>query len=347
MGNGQLTPEQAVLARYVEPSESATTGVETSLVRDNSGEIVRVTIRSDKQYEAAREALTLGRSNRTAFEHYWKDDPKKPAKECSPGEGMGFFTRQAWESANSIFNLYHKRLTRLFGTVREGGLIDQAMTDYRAEVERKAREEAERKAAEERARLEAIAAEERRKAEEERRRQEAELRAQREKAEREAREAREREEAERQKRLAAELESAKSKKAKEEAERRAREEKERADREAEEKRQLAEIAEQEEAERIEREAAEREAEALRIQQEADSVVAIPTKEAPKGGRRKWKARVTDLQKLVNAVAEGKAPLACLKADESQCNKLAMAFGGVNPPPGLQFYPDETTVTRSR
>lgn len=361
----ELTPEQAVITKYVAPAENALEALNSAVVRNKDGEIVRVDIRSDKQYEVAGQVLADGRKKRSEFERYWKTDPKRPQSECSPGEGHGFFARRMWESANAIFNAYNDRLTRLFGTTKEGGLIDAGMTAYRQEVERKAREEAEARAAEERKRLEAEAAELRRKAEEERRIQEEKLRQEREAAEKErkrleaiAAEERRKAEEERQAKLKAELEAAKSKKQAEEAKRRAEEEKRRleeeaarAAQEAEQARRIQEIAEEESRQSALDAEAKAQREAEEKIREADNVVVMPTRSAPVSAgasvRKKWKAEVVSLEKLVQSVSQGKAPLACLTFDQSGCDKLAQAFGGVNAPSGLRFYMEETTASRSR
>jgi hypothetical protein len=281
----------------------------------------KVLIRSDVAYDRAGSALVVIRTKRKEMAKYFKEPA--PETGAGPGQGIVYYTRKAWNAANDLFNLFDSKLKTMDETV------DGEMKHYRAEVERKAREEAEARAAEERKRLEAEAAERRRIAEEERKRQEAELAEQRRKAEEE-----------RQKRLAAEMELAKSKKAQAEAQRKAEEEV-----------RLAEIAEQEERDRIAWEAEQARLEAQRLEEEAQAVVAVPIREAPKtegiSTRKVHKARLLDLGMLVDAVAKGKAPLACLEWNESGCNKLAQAFGGTNPPPGLAFYEDETTVTRRK
>ena len=80
-----------------------------------------------------------------------------------------------------------------------------------------------------------------------------------------------------------------------------------------------------------------------------SRVIEPERGAPQAAgvsiRKVWKAEVLDIGKLVKAIADGKAPLVCVEPNESQCNKLAAAFGGQNPPPGLRFYQDEQTSAR--
>jgi hypothetical protein len=100
----------------------------------------------------------------------------------------------------------------------------------------------------------------------------------------------------------------------------------------------------------EQEAARMRQEADDLQREAEDVVAEAV-EAPKpvgfSSRKAWKAEVTDFMKLVKAVAEGKAPLNTLVANDSGLNKLAEAWGGQNPPPGVRFVSREISTTRQR
>jgi chemotaxis protein histidine kinase CheA len=255
-----------------------------------------ITIRSDVSYERAGLALRTVRDRRKALESYFKDQPNG---EPEPGQGLYFYARKAWESANSLF----KRFDLQFKQWDES--ITSEMSRYRAEVERKARQEAEAKAAEERRRLEAEA---------ERQREEAE--AERQKAEEE-----------RKKRLAVEQAAAKSRSEMEAAKRRA----------------------EEERLRIEAEANRQKEEAEAKEREAQNVIAVVEKEVPKvegmSVRKSWKAEVVDLAALVKEVAAGRTPLTCLEASESGCNKLAVAFGGLNPPKGLRFYETEISTTR--
>jgi chemotaxis protein histidine kinase CheA len=255
-----------------------------------------ITIRSDVSYERAGLALRTVRDRRKALAAYLKE---QPSGEAGPGQGLCFYARKAWESANSLFNRFDLQFKQWDES------ITGEMSKYRAEVERKAREEAEAKAAEERQRLEAEAAKQR-----------AEAEAERQKAEEE-----------RQKRLAVEQAAAKSKSEMEAAKRRAEEERLRI---------KAEIKRQKE----EAEAKER---------EAQNVIAVVEREVPKvegmSVRKSWKAEVVDFAALVREVAAGRAPLTCLEASESGCNKIAMAFGGVNPPAGLRFVSVEISTTR--
>lgn len=309
------TAESAALKLFVIPSQQ-----EVDKIAGKPGDMI-VSIRSDAAYERAGQALVTLRSKRKEMSAYFKE--AAPETGAGPGQGLCYHARKAWDAANSLFNHFDGKVKELNDSV------DFEMKRYRAEIARKAQEEAEAKAALERKRLEAEAAERRRIAEEERKRQEAELAEQRRKSEEE-----------RQARLKAESEAAQSKKALAEVQRKADEE-----------RRLAELDEEEERQRIEREADAAEMEAQRVAEEANAVVAIPVREAPKtdgvSTRKSYKAQVTNLEMLVKAVASGRAPLACLEWNESGCNKLAQAFGGLNPPPGLSFYAVETTVTRKK
>ena len=301
------TPESAAMTRFVQPAEEGLDHMGSAIVRNGAGEIIRVDIRSDAQYERAGVALARGRKARAAFEAFWKQDPGKPQSECGPGEGMGYFARRMWESANSIYNHFDLRLRSAFGTSKEGGLIDRGMAEYRAEVDRKAREEAEAKAAAERKRLEAEAQKQREAAEAERKRAEAEA----------------------EKRRKAELAAATSKREKEAAERRAADAKRQAEEDAAIARQNAELKA-------------REAENVQAVIESTAPVSSGTTV-----RRVWKARLENKDALIKAVAVGQAPARLLVLDERAANDLAGAFGGENPPAGLAFYSEEITSARGR
>jgi hypothetical protein len=333
------TPETAALVKFVEPAEQGLDALGSAIVRNPEGEITRIDIRSDRQYEAAGVALAKGRKSRTAFESFWKEDPGKPQSECMPGEGHGYFMRRAWEGANSIFNHFDQRLRLVFGPAKEGGLIDKGMADYRAEVERKAREKAERTLLADT--VDDIAAAIRQAESDGKEKLAAELRvfikgvdaaqvpnpmqmtrqlradfadAQRRQADRET-------EAQRKTDLAA----AKSKREKEDAERRAKEAKEQAARDAEQK-----------------------------QREAENVQPVVERSAPVSSgatvRRVWKARLApgsdSLQRLIHAVANGTCPARVLELNERAANDLASAFGGQNPPDGMEFYQEEVTSSRA-
>src|SRR5580658_2555066 len=79
------TPEQAAMVRYIQPAEEGLDALGSAIVRNPDGEITRIDIRSDRQYEAAGVALAKGRKMRAGFESYWKEDPGKPQDQCGPG----------------------------------------------------------------------------------------------------------------------------------------------------------------------------------------------------------------------------------------------------------------------
>ena len=309
MTDQQQTAQEVAVERFVKPAEVDVLNI--------SG-FDAITIRSDVAYERAGLALRTVRDRRKALAVYLKEQPNG---DPGPGQGLCFYARKAWDAANSLFN----QLDSQFKGWDES--ITGEMANYRAQVEAKARAEAEAKAAEERRRLEAEAAAQREAAEKERKRLEAIAEVERKRAE-----------AERVKRLAAEQAAAKSKAEVEAANRRAEQERKRIEAESTRKRQEAEAEAQ--RQREEAEATER---------EAQNVVAVVEREVPKvegmSVRRTWKAEVVDLEKLVKAVALGVAPLTCLEASESGINKLAVAFGGQNPPAGLIFRSCEISTTR--
>ena len=310
----QQTAQEVAVERFVNPAKSAVLAIYSG-----TGPVVPpIVIRSDVAYERAGLALRTVRDRRKALATYLKEQPNG---DPGPGQGLCFYARKAWDAANSLFN----KLDSQFKDWDES--ITRDMANYRVQVEAKARAEAEEKAADERRRLEAEAAAQRVEAEKERKRLEAIAEAERKRAE-----------AECVKRLAAEQAAAKSKADVEAANRRAEQERKRIEAEANRKRQEAEAdakLQREEAEVKER--------------EAQNVVVVVEREVPKvegmSVRRTWKAEVVDLEKLVKAVALGVAPLTCLEASESGCNKIAVAFGGQNPPAGLRFVPVEISTTR--
>jgi hypothetical protein len=118
-------------------------------------------------------------------------------------------------------------------------------------------------------------------------------------------------------------------------------------------REEAEAKAEEERKRLEAEAKKvaktDKVEAARLQEEAAAVVPIIEREVPQAEgfsvRKTWKAEVVNLAALVQEVAAGRAPLTCLEASESGCNKLAVAFGGLNAPRGLVFKQVEISTTR--
>lgn len=55
----------------------------------------------------------------------------------------------------------------------------------------------------------------------------------------------------------------------------------------------------------------------------------------------WKVEVTSLQRLVEAIARGQAPLSLVKADESALKALARSTKGTLKVPGVEFTEDRT------
>jgi F0F1-type ATP synthase membrane subunit b/b' len=237
MASDQIqTAETVAIEKFVVPSANQITLI--------SGDAGHIEIRSDVAYARAGTALQTVRSKRKGLAAYFKEQPNG---DPGPGQGLCYFARRAWESAQSLFNRFDQQFKQWDET------IDGGMKKYRAEVEEKARAEAEAKATEERKRLEAEAAKV------------------------------------------------------------------------------------------------RGPERQRILEEVKAVIPVIERGAPQAAgvsvRKVWKAEVLDIGKLVKAIADGKAPLVCVEPNESQCNKLAAAFGGQNPPPGLRFYQDEQTSAR--
>jgi hypothetical protein len=310
-----LDRADAETERLLQPVKQATAGLLSS-----DGQ--RVIIRSDRALQAAADALAITRRSRKELKTFWKDAPRKPMEERRPGEGWLFLVNKVRERLTTTFNKRDQYLEMV------DGALDQGIKAYRAEVERRAREEAEVKAAAERARLEEQARQERIKAEEERSR-----------LERIAQEERRRAEEEAGRRREAELAVARSRREKEEAERRAREAIERA-------------AAEEEQQRLDADQA-----AARMRQEADDLereaedVFVELPEIPKpvgfSSRRQWKGEVVDFPKLVKAVAAGAVPINVLTVNESALHRLAEAWGGQNPPPGVRFVSREISTTRQR
>jgi hypothetical protein len=55
----------------------------------------------------------------------------------------------------------------------------------------------------------------------------------------------------------------------------------------------------------------------------------------------WKHRVTNLQLLIKAVAEGRAPAMCVQADDQFLGAQARAGKGTITYPGVEFYPEQS------
>lgn len=62
-------------------------------------------------------------------------------------------------------------------------------------------------------------------------------------------------------------------------------------------------------------------------------------------RTTWKAKVTSLDALVKAVAEGKAPIGLIKADETALNRMATALKESMKVPGVESYPQQGVTSR--
>ena len=115
-------------------------------------------------------------------------------------------------------------------------------------------------------------------------------------------------------------------------------------------------ATQEAAERAEREAQATVAEAQGAQAEAEAIRNAPSTvppvtvmPAPKARgvsrRESWKAEVTDLHALVQAVAAGDVPMQAITADMSFLGKQARALKDALAYPGVRAYNEPTAVVR--
>lgn len=62
-------------------------------------------------------------------------------------------------------------------------------------------------------------------------------------------------------------------------------------------------------------------------------------------QRRWKARVTDIQKLAAAVGRGDVPVTALKADQAYLNKRATADKDLLNMPGVEAYYEDSPVVR--
>lgn len=125
---------------------------------------------------------------------------------------------------------------------------------------------------------------------------------------------------------------------------------ERARREAEEKRLR-------EAEETQRQAQERGATVEEAAEQADAVLEAPIRAVPApvapvfqqakgvGTRTVWKARVTDLKALIQAVAAGKLPEDCLLPNMKRLDKMASAMEAELNCPGVEAYPETGVVVR--
>jgi hypothetical protein len=64
-------------------------------------------------------------------------------------------------------------------------------------------------------------------------------------------------------------------------------------------------------------------------------------------RQVWHVEVSDLGALVKAIAEGKAALACIRADEGAIKKLVDATAGQTVPPGVRAWQAPAVAARGR
>jgi hypothetical protein len=81
---------------------------------------------------------------------------------------------------------------------------------------------------------------------------------------------------------------------------------------------------------------------------APIVVAAPAVQKIEGisFRETWKAEVHDFKALCRAVADGAAPLDCLKVDTAKLNAMARSMKDALVIPGVRVVKDETTSGRS-
>jgi hypothetical protein len=149
MANEIQTAESAAIEKFVAPAAE-----QVRCIHGIEGESIFVLpangiqVRSDAAYERAGLALRTVREKRKALAVYFKEQPNGNP---GPGQGLCYFARRAWESAQSLFNRFDLQFKQW------DEAIDGGMKHYRQEVEEKARVEAEARAAKERERLEAEA----------------------------------------------------------------------------------------------------------------------------------------------------------------------------------------------
>lgn len=81
-----------------------------------------------------------------------------------------------------------------------------------------------------------------------------------------------------------------------------------------------------------------------LQQQKEQVVVLAPQAAPRveqvagiAQSRTWKASVTDFKALVEAVAQGKAPLGLLEVNQAALNSLARATKGMETTPGVKYF----------
>jgi membrane protein involved in colicin uptake len=279
-------------------------------IESSAGELVlraqAITIASPLDYSAAGEQLTAIKGRLKRIEEV-RTSITKPLNETL-------------RKINEFFSAPKAQLEEAERTVKRTMVAyDQKVENERREAQRKADEAA----AAERRRQEAAAAEARRKAQDEAARlarEAAEKRAAEEKALREA------EEAERAgNRAAAEA---------------ARAEAERAAKEA----AKLDVRAEAKVEKAEAKAADLELAAASV---VSTIVDIP-KAAAAGvsGRENWRAEVTDLRALVQAVAAGQAPLSLLQANDKVIGQQARSLKAEFNVPGVRVWAERGIAARS-
>lgn len=130
---------------------------------------------------------------------------------------------------------------------------------------------------------------------------------------------------------------------KEEAERKARAEAEAAERKR--KAELEEQAKRHEANGNIAKAEERREMAEQVFIAPRPVVASVIKAEGQSLKEVWSAEVTDLAALVKAVAEGRAPITLVMADQVALNKQAKATKNAFPIPGVKFFSTKSMSVR--
>jgi hypothetical protein len=88
---------------------------------------------------------------------------------------------------------------------------------------------------------------------------------------------------------------------------------------------------------LQRQAAEVQAEEVFVETRIPEETSMNTKKVFKG-------HVVNMQRLCQAIGDGKFSPNLVKPDDGMLNKLAQAMGGKNPPPGVMFE-EGTTFSR--
>lgn len=79
---------------------------------------------------------------------------------------------------------------------------------------------------------------------------------------------------------------------------------------------------------------------------ANTTAAVPKVNGASKARVRYKVRVTSLQLLVKAIAEGKVPVTCVTPDLSALNRMAEAMKGQLNYPGCEVYSEAGVSFRS-